>query len=126
MYVTHRDDVPAEALAIGGAEGSAIQWLTGEHVGAGNFAMRLVRVAPGGRTPDHAHPWEHQWFVLAGSGEFVDATGKRAAVRPGSVAFVPEDERHFIENTGEEPLDVICLVRYADGNRGTGPTCACG
>lgn len=121
MYVTHRDEVPAEKLEIGGAQGSSIQWLTGEHVGAGSFAMRLVRVAPGGRTPEHAHPWEHQWYVLAGSGEVVDADGRRTAVRPGSAAFVPDNEKHFIENAGGEPLELICLVRYADGNRGTGP-----
>lgn len=126
MYVTHRDDVPAEKLEIGGATGSSIQWLTGEHVGAGFFAMRLVRVAPGGRTPEHAHPWEHQWFFLSGAGEVTDASGARTAVRPGSAAFVPDGERHFIENAGSEPLELICLVRYVDGNRGTGPKASCG
>ena len=126
MYVTHRDDVLAEALAIGGAKGSSMQWLTGEHVGANAFAMRLVRVAPGGRTPDHAHPWEHQWFFLAGSGEVADGAGARTAVRPGSVAFVPDGEKHFIENTGADALEIICLVRDVGENRGTGPRPSCG
>ena len=126
MYVTHRDEVPAETLDLAGATGSRIQWLTGEHVGARHFAMRLVRVAPGGRTPDHAHPWEHQWYVLGGTGEVVDAAGVRTSVRAGSAAFVPDGENHFIENTGAEPLEIICLVRYVDENRGSGPKAADG
>ncbi len=111
MFVTRRADVPAQELKLGGARGSSIRWLIGPAQQAGNFAMRLVTVAPGGQTPDHAHAWEHQWYVLAGGGEASDAEGKAHPVGPGSAVFVPEDERHNIRNTGKKPLELICMIR---------------
>ena len=111
MFVTRAEDVPAQPLDLGGAAGSAIKWLIGPAEGANNFSMRLVTVAPGGRTPDHAHDWEHQWYVLAGAGEAVDAGGEAHAVGPGSVVYVPEGERHNIQNTGAGPLELICMIK---------------
>ena len=111
MFVTRADQVPAEKLELGGAAGSSIKWLIGPEQGANNFSMRLVIVAPGGKTPDHAHDWEHQWYVLSGSGEAVDADGGRQAVGPGSVVYVPEDEKHNLQNTGSEPLELICMIK---------------
>jgi quercetin dioxygenase-like cupin family protein len=111
MYVTKAGDVPAEKLDLGGAAGSQIRWLIGPKQGANNFSMRLVTVAPGGKTPDHAHDWEHQWYVLAGKGEAVDAEGGRHPLGPGSVVYVPEDENHNIQNAGTEPLELICMIK---------------
>ena len=111
MYVTTVEEVPAGQLDLGGAAGSAIKWLIGPQQGADNFSMRLVTVAPGGKTPDHAHDWEHQWYILSGSGEAVDASGKRHPLGPGGVVYVPDDEHHNIQNTGQEPLELICMIR---------------
>jgi quercetin dioxygenase-like cupin family protein len=111
MFITRSEDVPAEKLDLGGAEGSSIRWLIGPAQGADNFSMRLVTVAPGGRTPEHAHCWEHQWYVLAGAGQAVDADGNSHPVGPGSVVYVPEDETHNLRNTGSDPLELICMIR---------------
>ena len=111
MFVTEAADVPAQELNLGGARGSSIKWLIGPAQQAGNFSMRLVTVAPGGQTPDHAHAWEHQWYVLSGRGEASDGDGKKHPVGPGSVVFVPDGERHNIRNTGQQPLVLICMIR---------------
>jgi len=126
MLVTNAADVPAQKLDLGGAAGSSIKWLVGPDQGANNFAMRLVTVAPGGRTPDHAHDWEHQWYVLAGSGEAVDAAGGLHPVGPGSVVYVPEEEKHNLQNTGEEPLELICMIKCtAESAPGCQPPASC-
>ena len=51
-----------------GATGCQVRWLVGPGDGAPNFAMREFEVAPGGHTPRHSHPYEHEVFVLQGSG----------------------------------------------------------
>ena len=111
MYVADSASIDAQELNLGGAQGSSIKWLIGPKQNAHNFAMRIVTVAPGGRTPEHEHAWEHQWYVLAGEGEAVDAYGQRWPVWPGSCAYVPEGEKHCLVNTGTEPLSIICMVK---------------
>ena len=34
--------------------------VVGKADGADNFCMRIFELAPGGYTPRHAHPWEHE------------------------------------------------------------------
>lgn len=127
MFVTDSGSVEAQALDLGGAKGSSIKWLIGPRQNANNFAMRIVTVAPGGRTPEHAHPWEHQWYVLAGEGEAVDAWGHRWPVAPGSAAHVPENEKHCLVNTGSEPLSIICMIRCTpESAPGCQPPKSCG
>jgi quercetin dioxygenase-like cupin family protein len=111
MFVTDSNTVEGQPLNLGGAQGSSIKWLIGPAQSANNFAMRIVTVAPGGRTPEHEHAWEHQWYVLSGEGEAVDAYGQRWPVAPGSAAFVPDGEKHCLVNTGSEPLSIICMIR---------------
>ena len=36
--------------------------------------------------------------------------GQWVAIGPGSTLFIPADVEHQIENTGSEPLLIICLV----------------
>jgi len=77
--------------------------------GETTFAMRRFTIKPGGHSPYHAHPWEHQVFVLAGSGEVRHADGA-TPVSPGDYAFVPPMDEHQFANTGDEPFEFICVV----------------
>ena len=77
--------------------------------GETRFAMRLFTIEADGHTPYHTHPWEHQVFFVAGQGE-VRFNGGSKAVEPGDYAFVsPMDEHQFV-NTGQNPLQFICVV----------------
>ena len=58
--------------------------------GAPNFAMRMIDVAPGGYTPSHSHPGEHEIFVWSGIGEIRLEGGESRTLEPGMIAFVPE------------------------------------
>jgi len=43
-----------------------VRWLITKEIGAKNFAMRLFEMEPGGYSPLHSHPWEHEVFILEG------------------------------------------------------------
>ena len=48
------------------AKGVAGRVVAGKADGAKNFCMRIFEIAPGGHTPKHAHPWEHEMFDSLG------------------------------------------------------------
>ena len=68
MHIGAWKDVEGKAVTEAGAGGVTIRVLMGDNVGAPNFTLRHFEVAPGGHTPFHAHPWEHEVFVLSECG----------------------------------------------------------
>ena len=96
-------DVPPPALGV------KIRWLIDDTTGAPNFAMRHFEIAPGGHTPLHEHAWEHEVFILTGSGVVTSAEGD-LEFGPGDVIFMPGGEKHNFTNTGAEAVTMLCLV----------------
>ena len=110
--VVHYTDVPAETFGDE-APGVTIRWLIDEeHDGAPYYAMRLIEVAPGGHTPRHAHPFEHENFILEGQGRLLIGS-EWHAVRPGDAAFVPAGIEHTYENAGDVPFKFLCSIPVA-------------
>lgn len=107
----HFTDVAAEPVEIDGARDVLIRWLIAKDDGAENFAMRLFDVKPGGHTPLHQHDWEHEVFIVTGSGELRDKDGKES-FQKGDVIFVPSMKWHQFVNTDEELLQFICVIPY--------------
>jgi quercetin dioxygenase-like cupin family protein len=91
------------------AKGVAGRVVVGKNDGANNFCMRIFEIAPQGFTPKHAHPWEHEMFIHAGSGE-IYGNGKWNPIEPGNAIFMPPNEEHQVRNTGRELLILACLV----------------
>ena len=91
------------------AKGVAGRVVVGKADGAQNFCMRVFEITPGGHTPKHAHPWEHEIFVHAGAGD-VYGNGKWNPIEKGNVIFMPSAEEHQIKNSGKENLVFVCLV----------------
>ncbi len=108
MKIVHYSEVPAEDPG-GETRGVTIRRVISAQDGALNFHLRVFEVAPGGHTPLHSHPWEHEIFFLSGEGELV-AEGGGTATGPGTAAFVPAQELHQIRNPGAQPLRFICVV----------------
>ena len=109
MIVKTYTDVPAEKVTMAGAKDVTIRWLLGKGSPAPNFWLRLFEVQPGGHSPYHTHPSEHEIFILAGRGR-INARGGAFPVEPGCFALVEPDEEHQFENTGSEVLKFLCLV----------------
>lgn len=109
MKVKHCEQVALAPVTMEGSSGCQVRWLVDEAQGAPNFAMRQFEVAPGGYTPRHSHPYEHEVFVLEGTGVVLegDAEHRLAA---GDFVLVTPNEVHQFRNTGSQPLKFLCMV----------------
>jgi len=125
MKVVHYEQIDSEPVKMEGAVGCRIRCLIGENDQAPSFTMRQFEVAPGGFTPKHSHGYEHEVFVLEGSGVVLEGD-KEHAIRAGSVVFVPPNEVHQFRNTGPGPLKFLCLIPHALRGMSGSCTAACG
>lgn len=109
MELVDSRDVRKTPVEMEGAKGVQIQWLIGQDGAAPNFAMRLFEVQPGGHTPLHAHPHEHEVFVLEGTGVVMD-DGQERPIGPEDAILVPGGCEHNFQNTGDSVLRFLCLI----------------
>lgn len=112
MHVAGWMDVEGKAVTEPGANGVIIRVLMGENVGAPNFVMRHFEVAPGGSTPYHAHPWEHEVYILGGQAT-VRRNGGESLAGPGSFVYVAPGEEHNFSNAGDSALTFLCVIPAA-------------
>lgn len=105
----HYTEVPAQVFGDE-APGVTIRWVIDEiRDCAPNYALRVIEVAPGGHTPDHTHPYEHENFVVEGEGRVLLGDTWRD-VGAGSVIFVPAGLRHTYVNASDTPFRFLCGI----------------
>jgi len=109
MVIQHYKDVEAFVPQEQGVVGVKMRRVIAEKEGAKNFVMRVFEIEPGGHTPLHKHNWEHEVFILNGSGTVVSQSGEHQ-VKSGDVVFVPGWEEHQFKNTSDKTLEFICLI----------------
>jgi quercetin dioxygenase-like cupin family protein len=114
MIVKKAQDVTAEDISLPGAEKARVRWLLHEPDGAPNFYLRMFHLDPGGCTPRHEHDWEHEIYVLEGSGEILSPEGPKE-FSAGTCVLVKPGEVHQISNTGSGALTFLCLVPRGSG-----------
>jgi len=113
MKHVHYTDVELEIPKEKGIKDVMLRWLIFKNDGAKNFAMRLFEIKSQGYTPFHDHDWEHEVFILEGSGVIKNINGEEQ-LNPGDVLFVPPMEKHQFINTGSKTLKFLCLVPIKD------------
>lgn len=109
MILKSSESVPNEPVEMEGAKDARVRWLITEKDGAPTFAMRLYEVAPGGHTPHHAHGFEHEVFVVEGTGTVVGPDRERP-FKAGDAIFIPADEMHQFRNTSAGVCKFLCLI----------------
>ena len=109
MMIQHYKDVEVMIPEEPGVSGVKMRRVIAEKEGAKNFVMRVFEIEPGGNTPLHTHDWEHEVFVLSGTGIVADPSGEHE-VKSGDVIFVPGGEKHQFRNSGDKILEFICLI----------------
>ena len=109
MRVQKASETESQPVDMEGASGCRVRWLIGDQDRAPNFAMRQFEIAPGGHTPHHFHPYEHEIYVTGGEGVVVDGEQLRQ-IRAGDVIYVAPDDVHQFRNTGSTPLEFLCLI----------------
>ena len=93
------------------AEGVTVRWVINEADGAPYFSMRIFDVQPGCASPLHTHWWEHEVFVLTGSGT-ITVAGQSSLLKEGTVVFVPGGVEHRFVNESDDVLRFICLIPH--------------
>jgi len=114
MKIEKSNDIVKSAVEVDGAQGVEIRWLISKDDGAENFYMRIFEIQPGGNTPLHTHPHEHEVFAIEGSGIFV-YEGKEHKFGAEYVIFVPGGREHQFRNTGDSVLRMLCLIPASAG-----------
>ncbi|HXQ21432.1 MAG TPA: cupin domain-containing protein [Candidatus Acidoferrales bacterium] len=109
MFVHNRDQVESVTYSDD-AKGVEMRPLITEHDGAPRFAMRVFTLDADGHTPYHAHAWEHEVYILEGSGTVRGKDGERA-LRPGDAVFLAPHEEHQFR-AGTRGLQFICCVPH--------------
>jgi quercetin dioxygenase-like cupin family protein len=109
MKVERSSNVPKTSVEVDGAKDVEIRWLISKDDGAENIAMRMFELKPGGHTPLHTHPHEHEVFVVEGEGIFV-CDGKEYKFGRGYVIFVPPNKEHQFKNSENSVLRFLCII----------------
>ncbi len=105
MIIRHENQVTGIELMPGVTR----KVLIGPHEGAPNFIMRIFELQPDSSTPFHAHPWEHEIYIIEGTGFVKDSTGEQIPIHTGHSLFVPANEKHCLINSGKS-LRFLCLI----------------
>jgi quercetin dioxygenase-like cupin family protein len=113
MKITPYEGLEPKPVDDPAASGVTMRIAVGPQDGAPHFVMRVFTVEPGGHSPRHSHPYEHEAFVYAGNGEIFHE-GKTFPVGPGHVAYIPPGTLHQFLNTGRDPLVFVCVVPRND------------
>ena len=88
----------------------SVQWLLGEPEGAPNFELRYITFPVGAATVYHEHAWEHEVFVVKGSGKIKTESGEQAVTTNDAVLLLPNEGHQLINTSTDETFDIICVV----------------
>ena len=109
MKIKNYTDIEAREVKMEGANGGVMRWLISQADGAPNFVMRMFEFEPGGYSPLHTHPYEHEVYILEGNGTFI-YEGQEYKFDKNYCIFVPPNKLHQFKNTGKSSLRFICLI----------------
>lgn len=108
MLIRNINEVQDKPVAMDGVKGVRMAVMCGRDDGAPNFALRAFRVEPQGHSPRHAHDYEHEVYIVEGSGEVL-LEGSYRPIKQGDVVYVPADSEHQFR-AGEKGMRFLCLV----------------
>jgi quercetin dioxygenase-like cupin family protein len=109
MYIIHISEVSEEQVDPQHARKVAIRWLLSQEIGVPNFEMRYFEIEKGGYTTKDKHPFEHEVFVVQGTGAVIGEEGARK-LKSGDALYIAPDEIHQFRNDDEEAFSFICLI----------------
>lgn len=107
--VIHYSKIPSQEFGPT-APGSSIRWMIDDdHDDAPTASLRMIEVQPGGSSPRHTHPYEHENFVVEGKGRVL-IEDQWHDLNPGDVAYVPPGILHQYVNAGDTVFKFLCLI----------------
>jgi mannose-6-phosphate isomerase-like protein (cupin superfamily) len=73
------------------------------------YSLAHAVVKPGQKTRPHSLKSAEVYYVLEGRG-LMHIDGERAEVERGQAVYIPPRAVQFIENTGPDDLEFLCIV----------------
>lgn len=116
MLIKSYKDVVPFRLQEGEAKGAYVRPLISDEDGAGNYHMNLLRLEPGGQTPDEKRDYSQQMFVRKGDGEVLHNSSVRE-LSEGDVILIREEEEYQIRNTTEADLEILIIRPAVEEDR---------
>jgi quercetin dioxygenase-like cupin family protein len=110
MLIKKMNDVPPQDVQMDGAKDVKVRVLFGPADNAPTFAMRIFELAPGGHTPFHTHPFEHEVVILDGDIAVVTESGDRPVQKENVVLVAPDEKHQFKNRSNTKPARFMCLV----------------
>ncbi|MEM2548733.1 MAG: cupin domain-containing protein [Nitrososphaerota archaeon] len=96
----------------GDAKGVLGKYLITDKEGAKKFHMRVFMVMPGGNTSFDQHIYEHEVYVMKGTGKLItikENIKNEVTIKEGDAILVESNEIHQFFNNGVEPLIFLCV-----------------
>ena len=110
----YKSDIGNHDLVSVTPSGKKVHWLVTSEIGAPNFEMRYIEIAPNAKpskTTTHSH--EHEVYVVSGHGLLTGkhgGQGYQTELRAGDAIFIPGNEEHQWLTPFDEGLAMICVV----------------
>lgn len=83
------------------------------------LSVAEARIEPGAATREHLHrSSEEVYYILKGEGE-IHVGGEKARICEGDVVLIPPNSRHYVVNTQEEELIILCACSPPYSHRDT-------
>ena len=117
MLVGHYTDKTPEPQTKAGTDKTVLRTLIYRDEGARVFSLRVITIDPGGHIGLHSHSWEHEIFVFHGTG-IARTPDVEKEINPGDYVWIPPDEVHGFDNTGDTPLEFVCCIPIKSGSGG--------
>jgi quercetin dioxygenase-like cupin family protein len=110
MFISNLEKTPKIKPQMAGAAGIYKQVPVSKENGAPNFSFRVFTIEPGGHTPHHTHPFEHENYIIEGQGIVVIGEQEHL-IKKGDFVLVLPDEKHQYRNPSpSQDLVMICAV----------------
>ena len=111
-------DIPeAKGVEVPEPHNRVLKTLMSPELGnADEHTVLISIIKPGANTGVHEHDADEFMYVATGHGEAVtleNGEEKVEEVRPDSLIFAPEGEKHDVKNTGDESLKLFCVYHPA-------------
>ncbi len=113
MLIKNIQDVPAQPVQMEGAKNVQVRVIYGPKDNAPTFAMRVFDLAPGGHTPCHEHPFEHEVLILDGDIAVHSPNGPRPLKKHDTLLVAPNETHQFKNLSETQPARFMCLVPIA-------------
>ncbi|WP_447977098.1 cupin domain-containing protein [Candidatus Nitrospira bockiana] len=94
-------------------EGVEIREMITVRDGAPTFAMRVFDVQPGASTPYHTHAWEHEVYIISGTGR-VKTEGRETPFKAGDSVYIAPNELHGFAADPTTSVQMICCIPSKD------------